>query len=163
MATTNVSLLQILMKGILGGALAGLLTGAYVVILSTEYVIQRDDFIYPLAFENAEQRYALTVLTAFVVIFAAIGPLVAAASFGPWIRHAVYGLTASVTLVVAVTLFAAWATNEQPFNMHKGSSSWWIDIARVYILPAALVAGPVLGLLTGGVLRRHGTNLREHG
>jgi len=111
-----------------------------------------------LAFEQAERRFAFTVLIAFTVVFAVIGPFIAAASFGSWIWHSVYGLTASITVVVSVTLFAAWATNQQPFNMHKGSSTWWIDIARVYILPAALVAGPVIGLLTAAVFRRLGTS-----
>lgn len=156
MATTTVSLTQVLVKGIAGGALAGLLVGAFVVILSKEYVIQREDFTYPLAFEQAKQRYASTVLLAFVAVFGAIGPFIAAASFGSWIRHAVYGLTGSFALVVGVTLCAAWTTNQQPFNMYKGSSSQWIDIARVYVLPAALIVGPVIGLVTGAFIRRLG-------
>jgi len=39
MPTTKASLTQILAKGILGGALAGCLVGAYVLILSGDFVI----------------------------------------------------------------------------------------------------------------------------
>ena len=149
-------LLQVLMKGLIGGALVGFLIGAYIVVLSKEHVIHREDFTYPLAFEQAEQRYLSTILLAFISVFAAIGPFIATASFGPWIRHAVYGLTGSVALVVGVTLFAARITNQQPFNRYKGSESTCIDLARIYLLPAALVTGPVIGLLIGALSRRSG-------
>jgi len=149
---------QILLKGIIGGAFAGFLFGAYVAVLYKGHVIQRDDFNSPLAFEQAEQRYVSTTLLAFVSVFAGVGPFIAAGSFGPWVRHAVYGLVASVALVVVATLVAAGIANQQPFNMYKGSKSEWIDLGRVYLVPGALIAGPVAGLLIGPLLRRSGTN-----
>jgi hypothetical protein len=50
--------------------------------------------------------------------------------------------------------FSARNTDQEPFNMHKGSSSDWIDIGRVYALPAALLAGPVIGFAHRCVVSR---------
>jgi hypothetical protein len=147
-------LLQILMKGIIGGAFAGFLIGAYVVTLSEDHVIQRDNFNLPLVFEQARQRYTSTVILAFTTVFAAIGPFIAAASFGRWIRHVVYGLTGSVAVVVGGALIAAAILNEEPFNSNKIAKSTCIDLARIYFLPAALGTGPVIGLLIGHSMRR---------
>lgn len=144
----------ILSRGIIGGVLVGFLIGAYVVMLTEHHVIQRDDYVYPIRFEQAESRYGTTVLFAFVVVFAAIGPFVAAASFGPWIRHAVYGLTCGIAVVAGVALVSAIVTDQQPFNMQKGSKSTCIDIARIYTLPVAIVVGPAVGILTGALLCR---------
>jgi hypothetical protein len=141
---------QILTRGLIGGALVGLLIGAYVIVLSKDHVIRHEDFSHPLVYEQAESRFISTVILAFTIVFAGIGPFIAAASFGPWIRHAIYGLTGSVFVVVAVTLLAAGINKEQPFNSNKVAKSTCIDLARIYFLPAALVAGPVVGLLAWG-------------
>lgn len=154
---------QILVRGILGGSLVGLLIGAYIIVLTGGFVVQRDDFSHPLVFERAELRYHSTVLVSFVVVFAAIGPFIAAGSYGLWIRHAVYGILASIALVVAVTLVAAMITNQQPINMYKGSKTTCIDIARNYALPAAAVVGPLAGILIGAQWRRRRVrDSREH-
>jgi hypothetical protein len=109
---------------------------------------------HPVPYEHSQSRYASTVLLAFVVVFAAIGPVIAAASFGPWIRHAVYGLVGGVGLVVVVALIGAAITNQQPFNMNKVSHSTWTDIARIYAVPVMLIIGPVSGILIGRICRR---------
>lgn len=150
----NSRLSQILVSGIIGGVLVGFLIGAYVVVLTQDHVIHRDDFSNPLPFEQSQSRYGATVLVAFMVVFAAIGPAIAAATFGSWIRHAVYGLVSSVVLVVTVTLIVAKFTDQQPFNLHKGSRSTCIDIARQYAVPVALIVGPVAGMLIGKWLNR---------
>ena len=139
----------LLVKGIICGAFVGLLVGAYVVFQSEDRVIRRDDFTHPVTLEQAQERYSSTVILAFVAVFAAIGPYIAAASFGPWIRHAVFGLTGGVLLVVAGALLAAGITNQQPFNSNKVSKSTCIDVAFIYLLPAAVIVGPVVGLLVG--------------
>ena len=156
MTTTRTFTPQILMKGILGGALVGFLIGAYVVVLSREHLIQREDFTHPIAFEQAEERYASTMLLAFVVVFAAIGPFVVAASFGPWIRHAVYGAIVGIVVVVAVTLVVAHRRNEQPFNHYKGASGACIDFARQVGLPIGALVGCVIGLAIRRYSRPHG-------
>ena len=142
------------MKGIIGGVLVGLFIGSYVTVLSKDHVIKRDDFSHPIAYEQAESRYISTVILAFTSVFAAIGPFVAAASIGPWISHAIYDLTGCVIVVVAATLLAAGIRNEEPFNSNKVAKSTCIDLARNYFLPAALVTGPVFGLLIGRSIRR---------
>ena len=140
---------RILASGILGGILVGFLIGAYAVVLTDDFVILRNDFANPLLYEQSQARYRGTVLLAFIVVFAAIGPFIAAASFGSWIRHAIYGLVGGICLVVTVTLIAAVITNQQPFNHYKGSQSTCIDFARIYAVPVALLLGPPVGILIG--------------
>ena len=142
-------------KGVLGGAAVGLLIGAYAMGLTAGQVLRRDEFSAAILFEEAELRYAKAVILSFVVTFAAIGPYVAAANFGPWIRHAAYGLAASVGLVVGIALLAAAMTNQQPFNRYIGSKSTCIDIARDNGLPLALLLGPPAGILIGIRKRRY--------
>ncbi len=150
-ASVNNRLPRILASGILGGVLVGFLIGVYVVVLTADHVIRRDDFLHPLQFEQSESRYGRTVLLAFMIVFASIGPFIAAASFGSWIRHAVYGLVGGVGLVVVVTLIAAAISNQQPFNTYKGSQSTCIDIEGVrqvglfpepYEKPTVMLATP---------------------
>jgi hypothetical protein len=119
----NARPLLILVRGGLGGLLVGFLIGAYVVFLTSHHVIHEDEFQFRLQYELAQERYGVTVLLAFMAVFTFIGPFIAAAAFGSWIRHAVYGLVAGLGLVVAVTLIAAAITDQQPINKHKGSSS----------------------------------------
>lgn len=145
---------RVVLGGILGGALVGFLIGAYVVILTEDHVIQREDFAVALRYEQSQSRYVSTVLLAFVVTFAGIGPFVASASFGGWIRHAVFGLVSTIGAVVCVTLIAAAITNQQPINMMKGSRSTYIDIARTYGVPVAIILGPVAGILMGRFIGR---------
>ena len=98
----NPSLPRVIISGIVGGALVGLLIGAYVVVLTEDHVIRRADYAHPLSYEQAQSRFSSTLLLAFVVIFAAIGPVLASASFGTWIRHAIYGMVAAIGTVVVV-------------------------------------------------------------
>ncbi len=160
----NTRVPRIVIEGIFGGALVGFLIGAYVVVLTRGHVIQRADFVYPLAFEQAQSRYLFTMLFVFVAVFAAVGPVIAAASFGPWIRHAVYGLAGGVTLAVVVALLAASIMDQQPFNMYKGSKSTCIDIARVYAVPVAIIIGPITGILFGTLRRCRAESIHhKHG
>ena len=140
---------QIVLGGIIGGALVGFLIGAYVVVLTENHVIRRADFAHAVPYEQSQSRYVSTVLFAFAVVFAAIGPFVASASFGGWIRYAVYGLVCSIGMVVCVALIAAAFAGEQPFSMTKGSPSTYLDIARNYAIPIAIAIGPVAGILFG--------------
>ncbi len=145
-------------SGILGGALVGFLIGAYVVVLTKDHVLHVDDFSIARRYEQSQSRYVSTVLSAFIATFAAIGPFVASASFGGWIRHAVYGLVSTIGTVVCVTLIAAAITGQQPINMMKGSPSSYIDVARVYAIPVAIIVGPIAGILVGKLIGRHSVN-----
>ncbi|MDF1743928.1 MAG: hypothetical protein P1V19_09535 [Gimesia sp.] len=140
----------VILKGIVGGAVVGLFLGIYVVGLTTHYVIQRSEYSYPLLYENAQGRYFTTVLLCFVIIFSVVGPFVASASFGPWLRHAVYGLVGCIALVVGVALVGAAIQSEQPFHKNKLSGRTCIDAARLYGIPASFVIGPLAGILIGG-------------
>lgn len=146
------------LSGILGGALVGFLIGAYVVVLTKDHVLHRYDFSIALHYEQSQSRYVSTVLLAFVATFAAIGPFVASASFGGWIRHAVYGLVSSIGTVVCVTLIAAAITGQQPINMMKGSPITYIDVERVYAIPVAIIVGPIAGILVGNFIGRRSVN-----
>jgi len=150
----DLTMARIVFKGIVGGALVGAVIGAYAVVLTEDHVVQPDGFARPLFFEQDQARYASTVLVAFIGVFTAIGPFIVAASFGPWIRHAVYGLVGSVGLVVVVALIAAAIMNQQPFNMNKVSHSTCIDIARIYAVPIAIIIGPAVGIQAGTLWRR---------
>lgn len=150
----DIRLLRTIFSGILGGVLVGFLIGAYVVVLTKDHVLHSDDFSVPLSFEQSQSRYISTVLLAFVATFAAIGPFVSFASFGSWIRHAMYGLVLTILAVVCVTLFGAAVTDQQPFNTFKGSPSTFIDAARNYAIPLAIIVGPITGILVGKFIGR---------
>lgn len=142
-------MVKTLISGVVGGAMVGFLIGVYVLNLTADYVVQHGDFADPRAFEVAQARFIRTTLAAFVAAFAIVGPYVAAASFGPWIRHAVLGLVGGIAAVVVAALVTALVANEQPFNRRKGAESISIDIARLYGVPAAIGVGPVIGILVG--------------
>ena len=150
---------RVVLSGILGGALVGFLIGMYVAVLTESQVIRRDDYAVDLLYEQAKLRYVSTVLLAFVVVFAAIGPVVASATFGGWIRHAVYGLVSAIAIVVCLTLVAAAITGQQPINMMKGSPSTYIDFARIYAVPIAMLFGPIAGIVIGRFLGRRSLSL----
>lgn len=143
---------RVVIGGILGGGLVGFLIGAYVVVLTHDYVIRSDDYAHPLQYEQSQTRFASTVLLAFIIVFASIGPIIAFASFGTWIRHAVYGMVSAIGMVVIVALIAAAITNQQPFNTMKGSQRTCIDIACTYAVPAAIILGPGAGILAARFL-----------
>ncbi|MGQ0636059.1 MAG: hypothetical protein ACT4QC_15720 [Planctomycetaceae bacterium] len=128
--------------------------GAYVVALSRDHVVQRDSFSHPLAFELTQERYAWTVLLAFIAVFAAIGPFVAAASFGPWIRHAVYGAVAGIATVIGAVLGIAHLRDEQQFHSIKGGWGMRSDFALRIGIPLGLLAGSAAGLALGKRTRR---------
>jgi len=137
------------LKGVIGGAYAGLIFGFFVSALTRDYVIQRGDYKLPLLFEEAQMRFTQVVILSCIVILSLIGPFIAAASFGPWIRHALYGLLGCVALVVGVALFGALVQGEQPLVNLKGAERTWIDRARFYGIPAAFVVGPIVGIVIG--------------
>lgn len=132
-----------------GGAFVGLLIGLYVVVLAEAIVLRRGDYVNALSFEQAQQRYRFAVSLAFVVVFAAMGPFVAMATFGKWLRHAVYGLMCAIMVVIGVTLIVAAITGQQPFGAVKGAGRVCIDFARNYAVPMAAVVGPWIGVLVG--------------
>ena len=142
----NSRIVNILTTGIIGGGLVGFVIGAFVLMLTSDYVINQDDIEIPTLFEQAQSRYIKTILSAFTIVFAAIGPLIATGKFSPWIRHAIYGQLAVSIFVTAITLIAASLLNQQPFNMHKGASSLCIDFARYFAIPIALIIGPIIGI-----------------
>ncbi len=122
-------------------------------MLTGAYVLRPDDFDAPLRYQQTHSRYKATLLMTFVVVFSLLGPVIASASFGAWLRHAVYGLTTSVAIVVAVALLGAALADQQPFNMHKEAASTSIDLARTRGVPAAIVLGPIAGILIGRRLK----------
>lgn len=142
----------IVVKGILVGGLIGFLSGAYVALLTKGYVLRREDYLSSILYEQTKSRFIFSMLLTFVIVFAAIGPVVAAASFGPWLRHAVFGLVGGIGTVVFCALACAAIANQQPFNMRKGSSSTYIGRARVYAIPMAFIVGPIVGIWLGRML-----------
>ncbi len=146
----KIHIVGVILKGICVGALSGLVLGFYICVLTSRYVIQRADYSHPLFYENAEGRYNSTVILSFVLVFSVVGPFVASASYGRWMRHAVYGLVGCIGLVVVLALTGAVIKNEQPFHMNKISERTCIDAARLYGIPASFVIGPLAGILIGG-------------
>tara|TARA_R110002111_G_scaffold262504_1_gene338849 strand:- start:1052 stop:1480 length:429 start_codon:yes stop_codon:yes gene_type:complete len=129
-----------------------MLLGMYLCVLTIDYVIQRSDYAQPLLFEQAQIRYSSAVILSLMIVFSLVGPFIAAASFGPWLRHAVYGLVGCIALVVGVALVGAGIKNEQPFNKLKSDGNGktdCIDAARLYGIPVSFVIGPIAGILIG--------------
>ncbi|QDT97558.1 hypothetical protein [Gimesia aquarii] len=138
-----------ILKGVCVGAFSGLLLGFYICVLTSQNVIQRADYTHPILYENADGRYNTAVILSFVLVFSVVGPFVASASYGRWMRHAIYGLVGCLAIVVAVALIGAAINNEQPFNMLKVAERSFIDAARVYGIPASFVIGPFAGIMIG--------------
>lgn len=154
----SAKLVRTVLAGLLGGAAIGLVAGGYAIVLTEIIVLHRDDFATPLAFEQTQNRFRLVLLAAFSVVFAVSGPYIAAGSYGPWLRDAIYGAVCGAMLVVGLTLFFAFVTNEQPFNQFVGSESRWIDRGRLYGVPAALLLGPLFGTIAGRRFRKSTLN-----
>ncbi len=138
-----------ILKGVIVGAYIGYVLGKYLCILTSRYVIQYIDYTHSLYYEKAQERFCEMIVLSFVIVFAFIGPFVAAASFGRWMRHAVYGLVGCIALVVGVTLARAAYLDEQPFHESYMDGSTSIDAARLYGIPASFVIGPLAGILIG--------------
>lgn len=147
------NLLQIIAKGLIGGAFTGYVIGAYFVLFSKKYVFRADDFRHIIFQEEAEFRFTTAVLLAFVTAFALIGPYVAAGSYGPWVRHAIYGIVGSFGFVVVGALIAGLVNQvingEQPFGRFSSSADLWHGIARYFGIPLALIVGPWIGIGIG--------------
>jgi hypothetical protein len=144
-------LLFTILRGVVVGFLTGLLLGVYVCILSGSHVIRRSDYAFPILYEEAQSRYVSVILTSFSLVLAAVGPVVTAASFGPWIRHAVYGLVGGISLVLIVALVCAACLNQLPFNRSYLAYSTSIDLARMYFVPIAVVVGPICDIIVGRI------------
>lgn len=145
---------QTIIRGLVGGILVGFVIGSYILGLTSYYVIQSADFVHEVAREHADSRYATVILVSFMAVFATIGPYFSAGSYGPWLRHATYGLVGAVMLVTIIGLIGAAMTNEQPFYSNKLSNREWIDGARFYGIPVAVLIGPVTGMLIGQRISR---------
>ena len=145
-------------SGIVGGVLLGMLVGGYVVVQTRETVIQRDAYKTSLLHEQAELRYIKSTITAFAITFAVVGAGVGNATFGSWLSPAIYGVLGTFVALIILTLVAAAFTDQQPFNMQKGSSRTIIDFVRTYGVPVSVVVGPFAGILYSRwqAARRHG-------
>ena len=117
-------------------------------MLTRAHVIQEADYSSPLRHEFDESRYRWALLLSFSAAFAAIGPFIAAGTYGPWLRHAVYGLVVSLAAVVGTGLIVAAATGQIPLRSDT-QPTWALRLARVYGLPLALLLGPYLGFALG--------------
>lgn len=80
--------LKLIGKGIVGGSLVGFVVGGYAIEMTYDYACGSVDFEHPLAREIVQQRFRNAMLLTFVATFIVIGPFVAFARYGPWLRHA---------------------------------------------------------------------------
>lgn len=146
MCFMTTTVLRRILSGVIGGMLVGGLVGIYVTEQTSNYVVQQDDYLAPSLYEQATGRYRHTILLAFVVSFALIGPFVANASFGDWLRPAVYGMVGAFILLILFTNMVSLLSRQPSFNP-KGPQGYHIDAARNYGVPAAVILGPAAGLL----------------
>jgi len=144
----------VILKGIIAGAYIGYVLGKYICVLTSSYVIQSIDYSHSFYYAKTQERFSEMIVLSFVIVFTIVGPFVAAASLGRWMRHAFYGLLGCMTLVVEGALMRAAYLNENPFfndsyhNTHMIESTS-IDAARLYGIPASFVIGPLAGILIG--------------
>lgn len=144
----------LILKGMFVGAIVGLFFGAYVVAFSSQYVFQVSDYAIKLDYEKATGRYVSAIILSFVVLFSYVGTFLAFASFGSWMRHALYGLVACIALVVGTALVGARINNERPFRRDYGAEQTCIDAARLCGIPASFIVGPLAGILVGGYWKK---------
>lgn len=141
--------IQRVLAGITGGVLVGALIGAYFIVRTEDDVVLRADYeaSSPITFEMASARYRRAIFTSFVATFAFIGPFVANARFGEWMRPAVYGLVCGMAILCVLTYTVSAFTYQQPFYMTKGAGRGCIDAALRIGIPIAIVVGPICGIL----------------
>lgn len=142
-------LIELILKGMVGGAFAGLILGFYVTVLTRNYVIQQSHYQTVIFFEEGRVRYMQVVMLSIIGILSLIGPFIAAADYGPWLRHAVYGLVGCISLVVGAALLGTIIRKEHFVYHSKMAEMTCIDAARLYGLPTAFVLGPIAGVLIG--------------
>ena len=133
-------LVETILKGVLGGVFTGFILGFYLTVLTRDYVIEPGHFQTDVLFEQGQVRFTQVVMLGCMGILALVGPFIVAAEFGPWLRHAVYGLVGCLALVV----------NEPLVYNSKMADTTCIDAARLYGIPAAFVLGPIVGIMIGG-------------
>lgn len=141
---------KLLIKGIVGGSLVGFVLGFYAWVTVKDYVLSPVEFEHPRIQEIVEVRFRTAMLCSFVVCFASIGPFIAGAEFGPWIRHAAYGMT-TVTLLIALAAIIADRISHPEFaSQGKGwSHSIYLDFAHNFAVPIGFFAGTTIGILFG--------------
>lgn len=137
--------LRRVISGVFCGSLIGAVIGVYVFMLTADSVILRDDFDHVVSWEQAADRFRWTLLISFSIVFALVGPFVANARFGTWLRPAVYGLVVSMAILCTATLIASAFTKQQPVYMHKGAGRDYADAALRIGVPLSFVFGPVIG------------------
>lgn len=145
----KVELLKTVVKGLVGGALAGFVVAIYVTAVAGEYVIHHDDYSHPVFYQDAQSRFVHTIFLSFTLAFAAIGPVIAAGSYGRWLRHATFGLVCGVALATGIVMIGSAIAHQQPFYSAKGTRADWTEFGLFYAIPCALIFGPVLGILIG--------------
>ena len=150
-------ILHVLIKGILAGAFVGLVAGVYASHLTLQNVIKKEDYSHPLYYERAQERYTTAMRRSFLVAFAFCGPFVAAASFGEWIRHAVYGVIGCLGFVVTFSLLisiANFAFGDVSVIASIKFPSPPVRFAQQYGVPAAFLLGPIVGIVFGRYRQR---------
>lgn len=145
-----VKLVETILKGVLGGVFTGFILGFYLTVLTRDYVIEPGHFQTEVLFEQGQVRFTQVVMLGCMGILALVGPFIVAAEFGPWLRHAVYGLVACLALVVGGALLGSRLMNEPLVYDSKMADRTCIDAARLYGIPTAFVLGPIVGMLIGG-------------
>lgn len=147
------SVLRRIIAGVIGGSLIGAVAGLYVTMVTVDSVILRDDFDHVVSWEQAADRFRWTLLISFSIVFALVGPFVANARFGTWLRPAVYGLVLSLVVLCTGTLLLAAMAQQQPVYMHKGAGRDYADAAFRIGVPLSLVFGPVAGVFAARSVR----------
>lgn len=142
-------LVETILKGVLGGVFTGFILGFYLTVLTRDYVIEPGHFQTDVLFEQGQVRFTQVVMLGCMGILALVGPFIVAAEFGPWMRHAVYGLVGCLTLVVGGALLGSRLRNEPLVYNSKMADTTCIDMARLYGIPAAFVLGPLVGIMIG--------------
>lgn len=139
--------LRQIIAGVFGGAMIGAMFSAYVIMITADSVIARDDFDHVVSWEKAADRYRWALFISFTVAFARVGAFVANARFGTWLRPAVYGMVLSMVVLCSLTLLISAITKQQPVYMHKGAGRYYADAALRIGVPLSFVFGPVIGVL----------------
>lgn len=114
-------------------------------------MFRADDFRHVIFKRKPSSVTLLAVVSAFVAAFAMIGPYVAAGSYGPWIRHAIYGLVGCVGIVVGLAVFAGFfyelLYGQRPFRSSQSFDMWYGMAHHIGI--CLIVIGPWIGIGIG--------------
>ncbi len=138
-------------KGVIAGALVGIVIGDYIAEVSIDELMQNETF--------NKQLYWM-IFPPYFILFTVLGPYIAVAFTGLQIRNAIYGFLCSIALIVVATISVAIVTGiiteiftdtSVGYKMGPIAENIIFGLHNAWKIgfPLALIFGPPIGIFVG--------------